>query len=72
MRFNNREGGKKIPLINDKTPSTAKPSTRKGNNNNHMMGYRISAIIANGAHNANSISQSKKVIIANHYIIPER
>ena len=65
MRFNSREGSRKISLTNDNTPSTAKPSKRKGNNNSHIMGYRISAIIAKGAHSANNINQSRKVIIAN-------
>ncbi|MCC6288681.1 MAG: hypothetical protein IT249_12440 [Chitinophagaceae bacterium] len=52
-----------MDLINDNTPSTAKPIIRNGINNSQTMGYNTNATIANGAHITSSISQSKKVIM---------
>jgi hypothetical protein len=63
--FRRREGRKNMALISDSTPSTAIPRIRKGSRRSHIMGYNTSASIASGAHKANNISQSKKVIILN-------
>ncbi len=68
MRFNNLEGNKKIDLINDNKPSTAKPKIRKGNNSSHTIGYSTSARIAKGAQTTNKTSQSKKVIILKYIL----
>ncbi|MFT3947956.1 MAG: hypothetical protein QM763_13380 [Agriterribacter sp.] len=59
----NLEGNRKMDLINDNTPSTAKPIIRNGINNNQTTGYSTKAKIASGAHITRRISQSRKVII---------
>src|SRR5271166_3292589 len=50
-----------------RTPCTAIPTRRKGNNSSHTNGYRISASNATGQHNTKRKHQSRKAIMGTSY-----
>src|ERR1019366_1506735 len=60
---NTRAGNRMMAFNNSSTPSTANPSSRNGNRNNHTNGYSTSTSSAKGQQRNNKMHHRKKVNI---------